>query len=211
MFAAPEGHPPAGNTFYRKHGHRGFSMIELMLVIVIGLIIAGMATPTLLTIKRNLRISGDAGDLNGEIALAKMRAASDFTKARVYADLSAQTFRIEVWNKSGAGSWGTEGGTQPLSPGVTWGFGTLSSPPSGTQATIGQAPACLNNSGTAIANTACIAFNSRGIPVDSTGTPTANDALYITDGGLLFGVTVSATGLIQTWRSGTNAANWQKR
>jgi len=199
------------NMPYREHGHRGFSMIELMLVVIVGTILTAMAIPTFLTIQRNLRTGGDARDINGEIILAKMRAASDFTKARLYADLSAQTFRIEVWNKSGSGSWGIEGGTQPLSQDVSLGFGTLSSPPSGTQVTIGQAPACLDNSGTAISNTACIVFNSRGIPVDSTGTPTANDVLYITDGSSVYGVTVSATGLIQTWRSGTDAANWQKR
>ncbi len=201
-----------GNKSYGKHTqHRGFSLIEVVIAVVIGLLIAGMAIPTLLTLKRNLRISGDAGDINGDVALAKMRAAAAFTKARVYADLSANTFRVEVWNKSGGGSWGTEGGTQALSPEVTWGIGTLSGPPPGTQPALGQAPLCLNNSGNAIANTACIVFNSRGIPVDSTGTPTSNDALYITDGGVVYGVTVSATGLIQTWRSGTDATYWKKR
>ena len=197
------------NTPYREHCHRGFSIIELMIVVVVGIILTAMAIPTFRTIQRNLRTGGDARDINGEIVLAKMRAASDFTKARVYADLSGQTFHIDVWDKSGSGSWGIEGGTQPLSQDVTWGYGSLSSPPSGT--TIGQAPACLDNSGTAITNTACIVFNSRGIPVDSTGTPTANGVFYITDGSSVYSVTVSATGLIQTWRSGTDAANWQKR
>jgi len=42
---------------------------------------------------------------------AKMRAASDFARARVYADLSANTFRIEIYpSPSGASSWTTEGG-----------------------------------------------------------------------------------------------------
>lgn len=199
------------NTPYRKHGHRGFSMIELMIVVVAGIILTAMAVPTFRTIQRNLRTGGDARDINGQIVLAKMRAAADFTKTRVYADLSDQTFRIEAWKKSGGGSWGIEGATQRLSQDVTLGFGNLSSPPSGTQATIGQAPACLDNSGTAIANTACIVFNSRGIPVDSTGTPTAKDAIYITDGTSVYGLTVSPTGLIQEWRSGTDATNWQRR
>src|SRR2546425_759614 len=183
------------NTPYREHCHRGFSIIELMIVVVVGIILTAMAIPTFRTIQRNLRTGGDARDINGEIVLAKMGAASDFTKARVYADLSGQTFHIDVWDKSGSGSWGIEGGTQPLSQDVTWGYGSLSSPPSGT----------------AITNTACIVFNSRGIPVDSTGTPTANGVFYITDGSSVYSVTVSATGLIQTWRSGTDAANWQKR
>ena len=212
VLAAPEGRPQTVIMPYRQQRHRGFSLVELMFVIVISLIVAGMAIPTFLTIERNLRTSGDARDINGEIILAKMRAASDFTKARVYADLSAQTFRVEHWDKTG-GSWTNvnEGGTQSLAQGVTFGFGGLGSPPAGTQATIGQAPACLDNGGAAIANTACVVFNSRGIPVDSTGAPTANGALYITDGRSVYVVTVSATGLTQPWRTDAQTASWKKR
>jgi prepilin-type N-terminal cleavage/methylation domain-containing protein len=198
------------NTSYREQSHRGFSLIELVFVIAVGLILAAMAIPTYLTIRRNLRIGGDARDVNGEIVLAKMRAASDFTRARLYADLSANTYHIEVWNKAGAGSWAAEGGTIALSQGVTFGHGGLGTPPAGTQASIGQAPACLNNAGASIANTACIVFNSRGIPIDSTLAPTPNGAFYVTDGVAVCGVTVSAMGLIQTWRSDTNTANWKK-
>ncbi len=185
-------------------------MIELVLVIAIGLIIAGMAIPRFLTMERNLRIGGDARDIHGDIAVAKMRAAAEFTRARLYADLAANTYRTELWNKSGGGSWVIEGGTQPLSQGVSLGFGSLGTPPAGTQAAIGQAPACLDNAGAAIANTACIVFNSRGIPVDSTGAPTASGAIYITDGVSVYGVTVSATALIQAWRSDAGAAAWQR-
>jgi len=209
MFAAPEGRPQTVNMPCRQQRHRGFSMVELMFVILISLVVAAMAIPTFRTIQRNLRSGGDARDINGEIVLAKMRAASDFTQARVYVDLSAQTFWIDAWRKTG--SWGIEGGTQPLSQGITWGYGSLSNPPAGTQTTIGQAPACRDNGGAAIANTACIVFNSRGIPIDSTGTPTANDAIYITDGNSVYAVTVSATGLIRTWRTDVGSANWQKR
>jgi len=193
-----------------EEGHRGFSLSELVLVIAVGLILAAMAIPNFLWLQRNLRISGDARDITGDVAVAKMRAASDFTRARLYADLAANTFRVELWNKSGAGAWVPEGGTQPLSQGVTLGFGTLGTPPAGTQAAIGQAPACLDNAGATIANTACIVFNSRGIPVDSTGAPAANGAIYVTDGVSVYGVTVSATALIQTWRSDAGAAAWKK-
>jgi len=221
VLAAPEGRPQTVNRPYRQQRHRGFSTVELMLVVVVSLIVAGMAIPTYRTIQRNLRSGGDARGINGEIVLAKMRAASDFTQARVYADLSTQMFWIDVWSKpippATTGSWGIEGGTQFLSQGVTWGYGSLSSPPAGTQTTIGQAPACRNETGAlrgtgaAIANTACIVFNSRGIPIDSTGAPTANDAIYITDGNSVYAVTVSATGLILTWRTDAISANWKKR
>jgi Tfp pilus assembly protein FimT len=190
-------------------------------VVLVIFAIAAMAIPGFISMARSLRIGGDARDINGEVALVKIRAAADFTQARLYADLAAQNFHIETWTKpippATNGSWATEGATQSLSQGVTFGFGAIGTPPAGTQAAIGEAPACRNDTGAspgtgnAIANTACIIFNSRGIPVDSTGTPTANDALYVTDGSSVYAATVSATGVIRTWRTDASAAGWMKR
>jgi len=157
-----------------------------------------------------------------QVLLAKMRAASDFTQTRAYFDTSGQTFRIDVWNKpvspATSGSWVTEGGTHNLSSGVTFGYGTLTSPPPNTQASLAQAPACRNDSGaspgtgTAIANTACIVFNSRGIPiVDSTGAPTASDAIYISDGATVYAVTIIATGMASTWSTPLGSPSWTQR
>jgi Tfp pilus assembly protein FimT len=194
----------------------GFSAIELLLVVAIVIIVAGMAIPKMMSMVQNLRTAGDARDLNGAIVLAKMRAASDFARARVYADLSANTFRVEV-QPSGTTTWTADGcpnsctGDQPLATGVSFGYGSLSSPPSNTQATLDQAPVCLDNSGSTVANTACIIFNSRGIPITSVGVPTPNDAIYVTDGSSVTGVTVSGTGLTRVWRTEASAANWKQR
>jgi hypothetical protein len=84
---------------------------------------------------------------------------------------------------------------------VTFGFGVVATAPTNTQPVIGQAPACLDNASAPIGNTACIVFNSRGIPIDNTPSPTTADALYITDGNLVLGVTVTATGLIGVWNT----------
>ena len=183
----------------------GFSALELLIVVAIVIIVAGMAIPKMMSMVQNFRTAGDARDLNGTILMAKMRAASNFAQTRVHADLNTQTFWVEV-EQSGATSWTAEGGTQLLSTGVTFGFGSLSTPPSNTQATLAQAPTCPG-----ISNTACVVFNSRGIPVDSTNTPTGDDALYVTDGRSVTGVTVLATGLSQIWRSDASTANWTKR
>lgn len=189
----------------------GFSLTELLFVALVGMILAGIAIPKFMTMASNLRSSGDANNINSAMILARMRAAADFSQARLHADLSGRTFRVEVWNKSGAGSWVTEGGTQSLSLGVNFGAGSLSTAPPNTQATLAQASACRNSSGTSIANTACVVFNSRGIPVDSTGAPTADDAIYLNDGKSAFGVTVGPTGLVRTWRTDSDTANWKKR
>lgn len=212
----------------RKRAH-GFSTVELLIVIAVALIVAGMAVPQYLTITRNLRISGDNRDLNGSIAQAKMRAAADFTQARVYVNLADNTFRIQTWSKTTAttGCWRPEGvnaapcstaanpgAGNALSAGVTFGFGQVGTPPANTQPAIGQAASCRNDtvlplgSGGAIPNTACIVFNSRGIPIDAARAPTNTGAFYITNAVGVYGVTVGAAGQIQSWVTSAKTTSW---
>ncbi|MCU1342246.1 MAG: hypothetical protein JWN92_1669 [Candidatus Acidoferrum typicum] len=203
------------NSDVGKVRNHGFSLVEILIVMFIIIVVAAMGIPKLTTMTGNLRTRGDARDLNAAIVLAKMRAASDFARVRVYADLSANTFRIEEL-ESGSTAWKINGcpnsciGDQLLSRGVSFGYGSLTTPPNGV-ATLTQAPLCLQNDLVATyANTACIMFNSRGVPVDSTWTPTPSDALYVTDGKSVSGVTLSATGLTRIWRSDANTATWNE-
>jgi len=184
---------------------KGLSLIEVTMVLLVTMVVAGMVVPKTISIIRELKTAGDARDLNGAILLAKMRAAANFSRARVYMDLSANTFRVE-WQKSGTTTWTSEQGDQSLSKGVSFGFGSLSTPPPNTQSTLAQAPVC---SGTT--HTACIIFNSRGIPVTSANVVTPSDAVYVTDGRTVTGVTVSGTGLTKIWRSGVSSATWLQR
>jgi len=195
----------------------GFALIELLIVVTVTVVVAAMAIPMFSSIVRNLRGDGDMQSLSSDVGLAKMRAAASFSRARVRADLTARTFQVEVWNKTSS-SWDLEGGTQNLSRTVNFGYGSISSPPASTQATLGQAPACqtdaqtIANAAGTVADTACIVFNSRGIPVDSTLTPTGEGALYINDGASAQSVTVGRTGLIRRWRRDlTGSSSWRGR
>jgi hypothetical protein len=132
-----------------------------------------------------------------------MQAAAQATRTRVFVDLTDNAYATEIWQRNVAPPvWVRDGGRTRLSD-FTEGFdfGIVSSPPPNTQAVIAQAPQCLDDVGNPIGNSACIMFNSRGIPIDSTGAPTAAYALYITDGTAVFGVTVSATSAIRLWRT----------
>lgn len=209
-----------------RQKEQGVSLVELVMVGAIALIIIAMAVPTFLSTRRNYRAMGDARDVSAEILLAKMRGASDFTQARARFDTSANTFQIEIWDKTNS-VWAVDAptGTMSLSQDITLGYGAQGNPPPGTQATIGQgnstaadATCYMGASGAApgsqIANTACIVFNSRGIPIDHTGSPTGNGAIYLTDGKGVYAATISATGLIKQWRidvGDTNAAHWNLR
>jgi Tfp pilus assembly protein FimT len=185
-------------------------MIEVLLVVALSSVIAAIAVPMMRNSLGGFRLTGDARSLSNAMSLAKLRAAADFSQSRVYVDLTTQSYHLETWDKT-AGAWASEGGTTTLSTNDTFSFGSIGTPPSNTQTAIGQASACVTSLGAAIANTACVLFNSRGIPVlpagapPAVGAPTGDDALYITDGTAVYGVTISATGLIRLWRSSPTA------
>ena len=190
---------------------RGYSLIEVLTVVAITAVVTVIAIPMMGNLFGFFRLSGDARSISNAVAVAKMRAASDFSRVRVYADLGGRTFMMQTWDKlanSGAGGWKTEGGLTSLSSNVIYGFGVVASAPPSSQGTIGQGctttactQQCTADDGTFISGTACVMFNSRGVPVDNTFAPTAGDAFYLTDGSAVYGITVSATGMIRSWRT----------
>jgi type II secretory pathway pseudopilin PulG len=211
----------------------GFSTLEMIVVIFMSLVITAIAIPEYISTSQYLRIAGDLRALNGITAQAKIRAAANFTHARAFADLSGNTYELQVWNKTAGtgGCWVADGDPNnacitytgsapsgpavlPLSQGDTFGFGTLTQGPTPGQTAISQATACqqgaANNpgGGSSVTNTACIEFNSRGIPINTSGAPVATGAFYMTNSTVVDGVTVSATGSIQAWSTGASAANW---
>ena len=191
----------------------GFSLPDILVGIALLGLVSAMALPMADVSARAFRIKGDAQSIANMVSLAKMRAASRFSRARIRADLNANTFTLEVWNKT-AGAWEVDGGDTRLSRGVRFGFAGLAAPPPNTQVAIGQSPQCTGtNSLTTdfIGGTACIVFNSRGIPVDPAGAPMGGNALYITDNSGVYATTITATPLVRQWWSNAAAAGWVQR
>src|SRR6266478_6535195 len=188
----------------------GFSTLEMLIVIAMSIIITAIAIPQYVRTSAYLRAAGDLRALNGVTGQAKMRAAADFTHARAYADLGANTYHLEIWNKTGnggAGCWRTDGDTANactvaaspvfnLAQGDTFGTGGLTQGPTvAQQPTIPTQVACQSTNGGngTIANTECIVFNSRGIPIDANGAARGNGAAYLSSVAVGNGFTVSAT------------------
>src|SRR5579864_1841805 len=137
-------------AFLRPTKHRskqgGWTLLEISATLLILSVVSAMAIPQFLMFRKDTRTFGDARDLADMVLLAKMRAASNFTHARIYADTSGQSYHIEIWNKA-TPAWQVDSVVIPLSSGNTFGFASLASAPSGTQSTIGLAPACQNVDG----------------------------------------------------------------
>ena len=186
----------------------GYSLVELLAFVALMVTLAAFVMPFTRSALTAMNLTSDARNVSSATQLAKMRAAAFFTKARIYVDLSTGTYRVERWRKAAPEGWVTEGTVAPLSPTVTFGFSTIGAPPPNTQAAIGQAPVCTDNADQPIANTACVVFNSRGIPVDALNAPFAGGAIYMSDGATVFGVTISAGGLIRLWRSNIASPTW---
>jgi len=186
----------------------GFSLVELLVVVTVMALVGASAVPMTASGLAAYRIRNDAEAVKNLVSLAKMRAASRFTRARVYVDRAANTYRLEVFNRD-TNAWDIEGATIAMSAGVNFGFGGLADPPPNTQNVIGQSPQCTDAGGAAIANTSCIVFNSRGVPiVMPAATPIGNNALYITNGSVVYATTVTTTPLVRFWWTGAGAANW---
>jgi Tfp pilus assembly protein FimT len=184
----------------RTTADRGLSLLELVFSLGVAATVAAVAVPMTSGSLDFFRLSGDGRAIANNVAVAKMRAAAHFTHARLFVDVAGGAYRVESWDKV-TGSWLAATGWAALSKSVVFGIGTFDAPPPGTQAAIAQAPACKDDKGSDIAGTSCVLFNSRGVPIDSTGAPTAADAVYVQSGSTVYGTTVSPTGLIRLWRA----------
>ena len=193
---------------------RGFSLIEMMMVVGMIGVLAAIVVPITGASLSGSRLRGDANVIRNLVGVAKMRASAQFTRARVFVNRGNPaanppvqgTYVLQLWDRAaagGAGAWVNDGDVNQLSRGVSFGLGGLNAPPPNTQAVINQSPACTTGLTAAdpIANTSCVTFNSRGLPIDAGGNLFPGHALYVNGDDAVFATTVTTTPLIRFWSS----------
>ena len=192
----------------REHG---FTLIEILVVVGMIAIVAALAVPVTSTTLTSYRFEGDGQAMSHMVSLAKMRAAAQSTRARMYIDIGDRSFMLQTFDRT-TNTWESASGVQFLSTGVTFSNGGLSSAPP-NQATVDFSDECTDDDGADIDGTACISFNSRGLPIDADGALEEEHALYVTNGIGVYAVTVMPTGQVRFYWSparGTGSS-WSER
>jgi Tfp pilus assembly protein FimT len=179
-------------SYLRDKKDLGFTFFELTIVLSLMLIVAVISIPSLRRTLEAYRGSSASRGIAGQLALARMRAASDATRTKLSIDTTNNTYIRQVYNKTSL-LWETEGdGPQYLDKNVSFGFGSI------TTAAGGQS---------SIAQTTDIYFNSRGIPIrPSDGMPIGDNVIYLdNNAGTYYAVSVNITGQIRNLKYSAGA------
>jgi prepilin-type N-terminal cleavage/methylation domain-containing protein len=90
---------------------RGFSLLELMIVLAIVMIVLAFAVPLWMTGTRTAKIRGAESDFASLLQMARMRAANDDRYYSVYiqpaAGTAAQLAYVDIYPQNANGTWGT--------------------------------------------------------------------------------------------------------
>jgi Tfp pilus assembly protein FimT len=177
-----------------KSKSAGFSILELVVAVAVILLVSAIALPGAMATLRAYRLAGSARAVAHQVSLARLRAETEFTNAQLVIDPATNTYSLQVCTNAGKANtcttpddYNNEGGIQPLSQGISFGFGAAGGPAGGQSA---------------MQQTLQTRFNSRGIPVllDGSGNTNANDVIYLADTqGNAYAVGVTVGGHVRVY------------
>lgn len=181
-----------------KQKNQGFSMLELLVVIAIVGIVAAFALPSAMTFVKGYKLHANASAIAAQLSVARFRATSQYKPYRLSFSASAGATTRQRLSTAYASPQSEE--SIPLDRGVRF----LTTCP------VSAKPGSIGSSVTA-ASTA-IYFNTRGLPVDSSGITFNNNVVYLAnDNDLYDAVTVSLGGKVTIWNYNTSTAAWVAR
>ncbi|NLV30449.1 MAG: prepilin-type N-terminal cleavage/methylation domain-containing protein [Acidobacteria bacterium] len=169
---------------------RGFSLVELLIMMAMMAVLAAFSVPMLTSSMRDMRMMADAKNIATTVNYARMSAASQMTCYRMTFDLDNNAWSLSKLNRS-TDNYEIEQSANILSEGVAGSGITFKTDSDG-------GPAGFPTSSASV-----VTFNSRGIPVEGAR------VLYISNQKEDYAVTVSLTGKVQFWRHQTDGWNMQ--
>jgi len=181
-----------------KARRRGFSMVEVVIVLTVVLILAGIAIPNIATAIANVRLRGAASDLSGLMQNARLTAVKNNVTYTVLFNPASTLGAYVDLNNNGSFDAG-----EPM---IQFGGSVAQvAAPNGS----GNSPSALDGGGGPLGWTATsgnLSFNPRGLPCDVTQTPCGTNVgyvFYLSDtrpsGGGWAAVSITAAGRIKVW------------
>jgi len=196
---------------------RGFSTIELATVVLVIGLISVMALPQALIAVKAYRLHSDTEALSSQLNMARFRATSQNTPYRVQIDMAAAPHKFALQRLCGGTLASVDSSCssayQPRTGGAEFGPQMIE---------LGNSFTTTNPGGTSVypgtvtggTATSVFYFNTRGMPVDSSGNPLNNGGavVYVTNGSnLTDAVVVSVGGRVSTYQWKPSSSTWSLR
>jgi prepilin-type N-terminal cleavage/methylation domain-containing protein len=164
-----------------RKNNRGFSLVELLILLGILGITASLAVPMLTSSMRDMQLIADARSIATTATYAKLSAASQMTRYRLSFDLDRNRWSVAKLNPI-TGEYEIQGTAKALADGVAHNGIAF-------KASASSAP-----SGFPAASSTTITFNARGIPIEGAR------AIYLSNANADYAITVSLAGKVQFLR-----------
>ncbi len=166
-------HPMIDETEGTRSSQSGFSIIELIIVVVIIMVLAGMAAKWMSPAIRSYRLSGTAFEIAATARLARIKATTGDARYRTLVNTTARTYQVQRYPRGGTGWLTFDVGA--ASQQVPWPSNLLAAGVNFSTTGISAAPP-----GQSTTQATDMVFNTRGLLINpSTGVPVNGRCFYL--------------------------------
>lgn len=212
----------------RLSNERGFTLLELLVVVAVGLVVAGMAVPNFMSAVRSARLKGAVSDFSGLLQSARIKAVDDDRYYSVYVlGGAAPVGFVDIYPQQATGASGSGGNqTDPKDPMIQINAEVAQRPVGAAPQTASLQALFLPANATVVLGDGSVAasaitFGPRGLPCSASALTCktrlpAGDIAYWTffqdvTSTSWGAVTVTPAGRVQRWLfTGGAAGHWAR-